>query len=443
MQNKKINTTFVADNQCLMTIPNILAILYDQKEDIKTLLSEPLCTRTEERELELASPLAQVVIGVRRSGKSTLCMKFLYEHDIDFAYINFDDDRLHNVATADLNDILNALYQVYGDFKYLFIDEVQNVDGWQLFVNRLLRHRMHIFITGSNSKLLSNELATHLTGRHRRIEMFPFSYAEYCAAIKVDVKSKTTKAEALRQKALLDYLYNGGFPELLHTAHKRAYINTLLDSIIKNDIAGRFRVRHVDVLAKLANYLADNFCQEFRPQEVAALLGVTAPTISTYYSYLKEAFLLLGIHKFSYKSSERIRNEKVYVVDTAFIQHRENTFSTQNLGWRLENMVYIELLRRYRPKHIDVFYYRCSQWEVDFVVADSGRVIKLIQVSYDISSEKTLKRELRGLVNASEKFGCGDLQLITADRRETISIGDKTIHVVKGCEWLMEAEAAE
>ncbi|MGM9861278.1 MAG: ATP-binding protein, partial [Muribaculaceae bacterium] len=102
-----------------------------------------------------------------------------------------------------------------------------------------------------------------------------------------------------------------------------------------------------------------------------------------------------------------------------------------------------ELLRRYRPKHIDIFYYRCSQWEVDFVVADSGKVIKLIQVSYDISSEKTLKRELRGLVNASDKFGCGDLQLITADRSETISIDGKTIHVTRGCEWLMDAVAAE
>lgn len=420
-----------------MTVNNILHILYDQHEDLKAFMAGPLCTRAEEAMLSLSSPLAQVVIGVRRSGKSTLCMKFLYESHTPFAYINFDDDRLYNVETEDLNNILNALYQVYGDFKYLFIDEIQNVDGWQLFVNRLLRQRIHIFITGSNSKLLSSELTTHLTGRHIRIEMYPFSFAEYCAATEVDTRSLTTKADALRQKALTDYLLNGGFPELIRSGQKRPYIDTLLNAIIKNDIAKRFKVRHVDVLAKLANHLMDNFCQEFRPQELAETYGVSAPTISTYYAYLKEAFLLLGVHKFSYKSRERIHNEKVYVVDTALVQHRDNTFSTQNLGWRLENMVYIELLRRYRPQYIDVFYYRCSQWEVDFVVARGGKVIQLLQVSYDVSAEKTLKRELRGLVNAANKFDCDDLLLITADQSGTLTVGGRTIRLLKAADYLL------
>ena len=428
----------MADNQRIMTISDFVTVLYDQRDEVRALMATPLCSRAEEKELELSSPLAQVVIGVRRSGKSTLCLKFLNERGIDFAYVNFDDDRLHNVVTEDLNNILNALYQVYGDFKYLFIDEIQNVEGWQLFVNRLLRQRLHIFITGSNSKLLSNELTTHLTGRHIRIEMFPFSFAEYCSATGVDTQSLTTKADALRQKALGDFLLDGGFPELLHTTRKRPYIDTLLNAIIKDDIAKRFKVRHVDVLANLANHLADNFCQEFRPKEVAEAIGVSAPTISTYYSYLKEAFLLLGIHKFSFKSRERIRNEKVYVVDTAFVQHRDNTFSTQNLGWRLENIIYIELLRRCRPQFIDVFYYRCAQWEVDFVVAQGGRVVSLLQVCYNVSVEKTLNRELRGLVKASEKFGCDDLTLITADQTDTINKAGKTIHIVKATDWLLQ-----
>lgn len=437
MQNKKIELTFVAENEMIMNISDFVTVLYDQREEVRALMAAPLCSRAEEAQLELSSPMAQVVIGVRRSGKSTLCLKFLYEKGIDFAYVNFDDDRLHHVVTENLNDILSALYQVYGDFKYIFIDEIQNVDGWQLFVNRLLRQRIHVFVTGSNSKLLSNELTTHLTGRYIRVELFPFSFAEYCAAVGVDTQSLTTKAEALRQKALGDYLLNGGFPELLHTTLKRPYIGTLLNAIIKDDIAKRFKVRHVDVLTNLANHLADNFCQEFRPKEIAASFGVSAPTISTYYSYLKEAFLLLGIHKFSFKSRERIRNEKVYVVDTAFIQHRDNTFSTQNLGWRLENMVYIELLRRCRPQFMDVFYYRCAQWEVDFVVTQGSKVVSLIQVCYNISAEKTLKRELRGLVKASEKFGCHDLILITADQTDTIVLAGKTVRIVKATDWLL------
>ncbi|MDY4942552.1 MAG: AAA family ATPase, partial [Candidatus Limisoma sp.] len=125
MQNKKIAFIFVADNQHIMTIPDFVTVLYDQRDEVRALMATPLCSRAEEKELELSSPLAQVVIGVRRSGKSTLCLKFLNERGIDFAYVNFDDDRLHNVVTEDLNNILNALYQVYGDFKYLFIDEIQ------------------------------------------------------------------------------------------------------------------------------------------------------------------------------------------------------------------------------------------------------------------------------------------------------------------------------
>lgn len=364
-------------------------------------------------------------------------MKFLYEKKVNFAYINFDDDRLYQADTEDLNNLLHGLYQVYGDFNYLFIDEIQNVDGWQLFVNRLLRRRMHIFVTGSNSKLLSNELTTHLTGRHISIEMYPFSFVEYCAAMAVDTNSLTTKADAFRQKALNDYLLNGGFPELLHSDQKRPYINTLLNTIVKSDIAKRFKVRNVDVIAKLANHLIDNFCQEFRPKEAAELFGVSVPTIRSYYNYLKEAFLLLGLHKFSYKSKERIRDEKVYVVDTALIQNRDNAFSTQNLGWRLENIVYIELLRRNRPQFIDVFYYRCSQWEVDFVVAQAGKVIQLLQVCYDISAEKTLKRELRGLEKAAEKFHCDDLWLITIEPSQTITRGSKTIHQMNAADWLL------
>lgn len=415
----------------------LLSVLSDQREELEANDLSKLCSRFEESQLSIDSNLAQIVIGVRRSGKSTLCEKFIRQSNVSFAYINFDDDRLDGLKTEDFDDILEALYQIYGDFKCLFLDEVQNITKWQLFVNRLLRQKIHLFVTGSNSKLLSSELTTHLTGRHNKVELYPFSFLEYCTMKQVDTAIVSTKAKALRKKALSEYLSEGGFPELMHEANRRGYIEALLNSVIKNDIGRRFKVRYVDILRRLAAHLSDNFCQEFVASRLSTLFGVSDHTIENYYSYLKEAFLLLGIPKFSYKSQERLRSEKTYVVDVAFVSDRVGTFSTENLGWRLENIVCIELLRRAHKEYADVFYYRDRQWEVDFVVAKNGRVTRLIQVSYDISSEKTLKREITALAKAAESFGCEDLTLLNFSDSMTIDHGGHTIHILPASEWLV------
>jgi len=257
---------------------------------------------------------------------------------------------------------------------------------------------------------------------------------------KVELKAISTKSKALRKKALHEYLLDGGFPELMNEENKRGYINALLNSIIKNDIAKRFRVKYVEVLRRLAEHLSDNFCQEFVASELAKTFGVSDHTIEKYYSYLKEAFLLQGLHKFSYKSKERVRYEKVYVVDVAFVSKRESTFFTENLGWRLENVVYIELLRRFRPQYTDVFYYRDKLCEVDFLIAKEGKVKQLIQVSYDVSSEKTIRREINGLVKAAEMFKCENLLLINFDAEQEVKKNDHTIHIVPAADWLSQID---
>ncbi|MCH3992686.1 MAG: ATP-binding protein [Prevotella sp.] len=419
-----------------MDTRRLLTVFSDQREELQQNDLSSLCSREEEKQLSLNSNLAQIVIGVRRSGKSTICEKYLRQNHVNFAYVNFDDDRLSSLKTEDFDIVLDALYQLYGDFKYLFLDEVQNIADWQLFINRLLRQKIHLFVTGSNSKLLSTELTTHLTGRHTKIELYPFSFREYGTMKKVELNSLSTKAVALRKKALSNYLIEGGFPELLNETNKRGYIETLLNSIIKNDIARRFRIKFVDVLRRLAAYLSDNFCQEFVASDLAKLFDISDHTAENYYSYLKEAYLLLGVPKFSYKSKDRIRNEKVYVVDVAFVSERKGTFSSENMEWRLENVVYIELLRRNRPEYNDVFYYRNSQWEIDFIVAKNGQVNQLIQVSYNINSEKTRKREINGLVRGAEKFKCENLLLINFDEQAEIEKDGHTIQIVPAAEWL-------
>lgn len=420
-----------------MTTQELLPIMAEQKEEFLSEDFASFCPREEERQIDLKSHLAQVVIGVRRSGKSTMCRKVLREANVKAAYVNFDDERLAKTQTSDLNNILEALYIVYGDFQYLFLDEVQNIEGWPLFVNRLLRQKMHLIVTGSNAKLLSNELTTHLTGRHHKITLFPFSFEEYARMKQLDTQALTTKGQAAVKRELNTYLMNGGLPELLIEKDSQGYIMALLESIIKRDITLRFKVRYPEVLQRLVTYLIDNFAQEYNATTIAELLGVSDHTIDTYCGYLQEAFLLLALKKFSYKSRERIRDSKIYVIDNAFISNRTNTFSTENLGWRLENAIYIELLHRASKRFADVFYYRDRTFEVDFMVAKDGVVEELYQVCYDMTNEKTRKREVNSLLQGATKFHCSNLTILTFDEQETITEGDYTIQVKSASQWLL------
>lgn len=421
-----------------MKLETLVRIVSEQKEELLNEDFSAYCFRREANQLSLTSKLAQVVIGVRRCGKSTLCLKYLMEHSVNCGYLSFDDERLDNIKTEDLDMLLEAIYIVYGNnVEYLFFDELQNADAWPLFVNRLLRQKKHVFITGSNSKLLSNELMSHLTGRHNAVALYPFSFLEYCQVRNIDCTGLTTRASAMRKEALHTYLQDGGMPELLYETDKRKYVTSLMNTIIRNDIAKRFKIRNVDSLHKMATYLCDNFGQEFVPVTVGKLFGMSAKTAANYFRYLKEAFLLIGIPKFSFKAQERIRNEKCYVVDVAFPQVHEGGFSLENFGWKLENVVCLELLRRTKRQGGDVFYFKEKTYECDFLVASGGKVEELVQVSYDISSPKTFKREVNGLVKAAEKFNCENLTLITFDNAEQIEIHGHKIRVVGATDWLL------
>lgn len=416
----------------------LLQVLAEQKEEI-TANHNSWVSRYEESLFELNSSLAQVVIGVRRSGKSTICHKVLQDHGINYAYANLDDDRLMSLTVDDLNTLLLCLYQLYGtNIQYILLDEIQNVDGWHLFVNRLLRQGQHVFVTGSNAKLLSSELATHLTGRYNEIRLYPLSFAEYCAFHQVDLQDITTKAEAARKSAFLEYLQYGGFPELQNINNKRAYIQSLLDSIILKDIAGRFKIRHAEVLRTIANHLINNSCQEINYKSLAENFGLSSTTTAIkYVDYLKQAFLIGLLNKHSFKSKIRLRNNKAYVIDTGFIANRENALSQENLGWRLENMVYVELLRQAAKEFDDVYYYKPSSQskEVDFVVCRQGKAKELVQVAYEIESTKTFNRETLALVQASDNLRCDNLTLVCFEKSRDELVKGKTIHIKNALEW--------
>ncbi len=418
----------------------ILQVLAEQQEEIKSYKPQKWVTRKEESLFEFDTTMAQVVIGVRRSGKSTLCHKVLLERGVRYGYVNFDDDRLADMKTEDLNTVLSCVYQLYGtDVPYLVLDEIQDVDGWYLFVNRLLRTTLHIFVTGSNAKLLSGELATHLTGRYNEIHLYPFSFSEYCLYHQIDTQSITTKADAERKRAFMDYIHDGGFPEMQGLRNKRAYVQSLIEAILRKDIKKRFNIRNIESLRKLAHYLINNACQEVNYEELSGLLGIADKTVKKYVDYLSQAFLVQLLTRHSFKSKERIRNQKAYIVDTGLQGNRDNALMPENIGWRLENVVFIELLRRCAHDFLDVYYHKPAPRakEIDFVVCDQNKAVELIQVAYEIDSPKAYDRETSSLVKASDALSCSHLTLISFSQTRDVEIEGKTIHIISALEWLL------
>jgi len=425
-----------------MKISDIEKVLLEQQDELEALQGEVLIHRPEEDLINLNSKLAQVVIGVRRSGKSTLCFNALRKAGVHYAYANFDDERLEELETKDLDNVLQTLYKIYGKFDYLFLDEIQNIDGWPLFVNRLLRQRIHIIITGSNAKLLSTELATHLTGRHHKIELFPFSFKDWCSIKEVDYTRLTTKNKGLLSKTYEEYFRQGGFPELISgEENPKEYISTLIDNIISQDIKKRYKIRNIDALKRLAHHILNETPTLIVKDTLQNIIGIKSErTLGNYLMYLNQTYLISTISKYSSTSRERARNEKSYAIDIAFMDKRANAFSGENLGWRLETIVYLELLRRKSGTENDIYYYQGRSAEADFVVCDGNKTLAVYQVSYDISNDKTRKREIKGCIAGAKATKCDNLFLITDHESEVIEEDGYTIQVIPIWEWLTREE---
>ena len=414
-------------------------ILTEQQEELELRAEEELCHRKEEKRVDLKSTQAQCVIGVRRSGKSTMCYQALHEAGLKYAYADFDDERLVGMGSGQLNDVLEVLYKIYGDFNCLFLDEIQNVDGWHLFVNRMLRKKMKVVITGSNAKLLSGELATHLTGRNKEIALYPFSFMEYCKMKGVDMTRKTTKAEAFRRAAFDEYMKQGGFPELLSMEDGRAYVSTLVENILKRDIEQRYKIAYKAAFENMAHHLLNVSPTIVVIKDLAELFHFKSEhTARNYVNYLQEAYMLIGVQKYSQKSRVRSVQEKVYAVDVAMMSERENAFAGDNLGHRLETIVLVHLMRYCKMEGLDVYYMNERSGECDFVLCKENKVLQAIQVSYDISSPKTRKREIRGILMAAKASGCKNLLLLTDHEYEEIDEEGFHIKVQPVYDWSIE-----
>jgi len=374
-------------------------------------LEEKMRQRYVERRLAVRlgdNDLIRVILGPRRAGKSFLAMHMVGEAS-GRGYVNFDDERL--AGLRDYDSLIAAMDAVYGKPRHLLLDEIQNLAQWELLVNRLQRQGRRLYLTGSNAHLLSSELATHLTGRHIPIVLFPFSFAEYLASI-----GKTlTRPE--KEETLRTYIERGGMPEpLLHDIDRVSYLRTLWDSILYKDIVRRHRIRSVAGIEDLAGYLLANVACEYSLNRLTELTQVrSVHTVQKYLAYLCEAFLFFPLQRYSVKFREQARsNRKIYCVDNGFVTARGFQFM-DNMGALFENAAAVVLRRRQLAGQCELFFWRGQRdEEVDFVIQEGRRVVQLLQVCWDMRSARTRNREIRALVRASKALACDDLVVLTA-----------------------------
>jgi predicted AAA+ superfamily ATPase len=358
------------------------------------------------------SDLVVVILGPRRAGKSFFGMHLIHSKKA-FGYVNFDDERL--VGLPDYDELLSAVDAVYDTPTDLLLDEIQNVDRWELLVNRLQRQGRRLVVTGSNAHLLSSEFATHLTGRHIPLMLFPFSFNEYTsAAIK---KQPATQPEY--KELLYSYLKDGGYPEpLIKNIDRKGYLSTLLESIIYKDIVKRFKIRSVDGIEDLARYLLSNIGSEYSYRTLAEVTKCkSAHTVEKYLRYLEEAFLFFSLKRFSNKVKEQVKtNRKIYCIDNGFIEAGAFKMS-EGTGRLAENAVAVRLRKRELDGECEVFFWKnVQQHEADFVVVQNRRVEQIVQVCWNIEKPATKEREIRALVTAGEELKCKKLLILTENK---------------------------
>lgn len=424
----------------ILSYDELRQVLAEQREEVKYMRGLPLVAREKAEALAavLEKRWIKVIMGVRRCGKSILVHLALREKK--YIYVNFDDERLIGLRAVDLNKILQFSMELNPGTQILFFDEIQNVEGWELFVNRLQRQGYNVIITGSNSKLLSKELATHLTGRYISIELMPFSFAEFLRAKDFQWTESSlykTQDRAALYSYLGEYLVYGGFPDMVVQGFNPSYLRELYDKIISRDITYRYYVKYSNTLKEIALYCHANLGNRLTFHKTKNAFDISSiHTVKNYFQYLVDAYLIFLLNNFSFKYKEQIKNpRKVYTIDNGFSSAISPKF-TQDRGAALENLVFQELYRR----QTKFSYFSSQEGEVDFVIHNHKRVDALIQVAYEMRGADVRRREIKALVKASHHLRCNTLMVLTWEEEGTEKVEGRTISVIPIWKWLLRKD---
>ncbi len=363
---------------------------------------------------------ALVISGVRRCGKSTLLLQMLKRMDNETVlFLNFDTPQLYEFSLLDFSRLDNIIDKQGATI--LFFDELQLVEGWEMYIRQKLDEGYKVVITGSNASLLSKELGTRLTGRHISQELFPFSYSEF-----LNFRALTPTKESLET-----YVRLGGFPGFLKTEDEDQLV-TLFEDILNRDIVARYGIKDVKSLHRLASYLFSNIGNRVTATKLRQPLSIGATsTILSWFSHLELCYLISFLPMFSYSTKAQLINpRKIYAVDLGLVTVISNTF-TEDLGRKLENLVFLHLRKRF-----DELYYFDEKGECDFVAVKNSQVVELVQVCYELTPDN-LKREKNGLLQAMRFFNHLKATIVTFSNSDSIKEDQYEITVVPAYKYLL------
>lgn len=432
-----------------------------EKEKLKELIiehKEKFLKRTELVKREIQKDIAPllnqreiiIITGVRRGGKSSLMRlisnDLIEKYDIlqgNILYLNFEDERFTYFDINDFEQVYEIFLELYHPVgrKYFFLDEIQNVKGWEKWLNRLYEFEdLKIFVTGSNATLLSSEIATALTGRNRQLIVYPFSFNEFLSLRSYSITEKDfyLREKRIEIKRLFDeYLKLGGFPEVLKISD-----NTLLEQYLKDiiyrDVIARYSIRNIKEIKELTLFLASNIGTIQSYNNLREMINVKSlNTIKNYLEMLENVFLFFKIDLFSFSVKKQIYNpSKIYSVDSALSNAIAFKFS-ENIGHIYENIVFIELQRRNK----EVFYWKSKRGrEVDFVIKSGLKIDEAIQVCFSFTDKKTRDRELESLLSAKNELNVDNLVMITEDEKGEEVIDGATVRIIPLWKWLLQSE---
>ncbi len=384
-----------------------------------------------------------VFVGIRRAGKSFLLYQRMQQLLVqgvqwdEMLYINFEDERLVGMSLEDLNLLLEVHLEMYGKKPILFLDEIQNIVGWEKFARRMADTKHRVYITGSNAKMLSQDIQTTLGGRYIPVDVYPYNFKEFLTANEINfdeasLLSTEGKAEVLRK--FNDYFYFGGFPESAEFTGKRDYLTSVYQKIYLGDIATRHSVDNTFALRIMFKKLAESVKQPLSFTRIANIVSSTGAKVGTqtvinYIEYAKDAWLISSLQNIAGKLVDKEANPKYYFTDNGIL----NLFLLDGNTSLLENLVAINLLRKYGRSDAVFFYNKGI--EVDFYIPDEATAI---QVCYNLdNSDGTFDREVGALLKLSSVLECNKLMIITRDNEQVLEVDNKTIEVIPAWKWLL------
>lgn len=384
-----------------------------------------------------------VFLGIRRAGKSYLMFQRIHELmkrgvDIEeILYLNFEDERFIGLKSEDLDEIKRVYEETFSFRPIFFLDEIQIVPGWEKFVRRLADKSYRVFVTGSNAKMLSSEIATTLGGRFLIQNVYPFSFREFLKFEGFELKPNWLYTPGTRNgvvRSFDTYFYNGGFPELLSFEDKRSWLSGLYQKIFFGDLVARYSLRNSDSMRLLVKKLAESVMQPSsynRLKNIVSSAGesVGVRTIIDYVGYLQETWLIFSLENYAARFAERESNRKYYFIDNGIL----NLFIFRSETLLLENLVAITLHRQFGEK---VYFYN-QHIEVDFYIPEESW---LIQVSYNISDVQTFEREVNGIVKAAKFLNAERLQIVTRNDERVIEKDGLSIEVLPIWKWLIQID---